>query len=226
MTKVLVIEDDSVLNNQLVELINNQGYTAISCCDGEDGLICASSVDPDLIILDVMLPKRDGFSLLNILRKTSQTPVIMLTAKGAEEERIRGFNQGADDYLAKPFSTSELLLRIKALLRRSGAEAVSENQHTLKFDGLFLDRREHVATIKNQKLELTPTQFRLLWTLLINRGEVLDKAYLHQVVLRRSLGSYDRSLDMHLSRIRRKLRSLDWPEDRIQTVHGKGYCVL
>lgn len=226
MTKVLVIEDDSVLNNQLVDLVSSEGYTAISCCDGEVGLISALSEEPDLIILDVMLPKRDGFSLLNILRKTSQMPVIMLTAKGAEEERIRGFNQGADDYLAKPFSTAELLLRIRALLRRSGAEAVSKDQYILQLDGLFLDRREHVATVKKHKLELTPTQFRLLWTLLLNRGEVLDKAYLHQVVLRRSLGSYDRSLDMHLSRIRRKLRSLDWPEDRIQTVHGKGYCVL
>ncbi len=119
---ILIIEDDQELNNQLAELLCQKGYEVEQCFDGETGLIKASSDHYQLILLDVMLPKRDGFSLLNILRKSSQTPVIMVTAKGAEQERIQGFSQGADDYVAKPFSTTELLFRIEALLRRSSPE--------------------------------------------------------------------------------------------------------
>lgn len=221
---LLIIEDDLVLNQHLKDMLSNQDYLVDNFFDGESGLSAALTNEYDLIILDVMIPKRDGFSLLNILRKTSSTPVIMLTAKGAEEERIKGFSQGADDYLTKPFNSTELLLRIEALLRRSKGDPFVTDVAELNVDEISLDKTKMEAVVNNHELEFTPIQFRLLWTLILHRGQVLSKAFLYQTVLHRNYGSYDRSLDMHLSRIRRKLISAGCRGERIQTVHGEGYC--
>ncbi len=223
---ILVIEDDSVLNQQLAELLTSKGYQVEQCFDGETGLIRASSKLHHLILLDVMLPERDGFSLLNVLRKSCQTPVIMVTAKGAEQEKIQGFSQGADDYVAKPFSTTELLLRIEAILRRSHTKVQDNSQQELIVDGLEINYKTKKVTIHNEVLDFTPIQLKLLWELLLHRGEVLSKAYLYQKVLNKNLGAYDRSLDMHLSRVRRKLNEANWQGQRLQTSHGKGYCLI
>jgi two-component system response regulator PfeR len=173
-----------------------------------------------------MLPILDGLTLLKMLRKTTQVPVIMVTAKGAEQERIEGFSQGADDYVAKPFNTTELILRIEALLRRSVPNAAVENIKTLEADNLFLDAKSFSVTVSEQALDFTPIEFKLLWELFIHRGQVLSKAYLYQQVLNRSLGEYDRSLDMHLSRVRKKLNAVNGPGERLQTSHGKGYSFV
>lgn len=222
--KILIIEDDPILNQQLADFLSESGHSVDTCFNGNDGLLEASKQKHELVLLDIMLPQRDGLSVLNMLRKTSQVPVIILTAKGAEEERIKGLLQGADDYIPKPFNTTELLLRIEALLRRSRplAEVTS---HQLSINGLDLDFILQQAFVKEKPIELTAIQFKLLWELALNRGEVLSKAYLYQQVLKRTLGAYDRSLDMHLSRIRRKLKDNGWQEDRIHTVHGEGYCL-
>lgn len=225
-TKILIVEDDQTLNNQLAHLLKKAGYDVEQSFDGDQGLSMAIKQQHQLILLDVMLPKLDGFSFLSILRKTSQTPIIVLTAKGAEEERIKGFTQGADDYLAKPFNTTELLLRIEALLRRTHQpNEITQNKH-IKIDGLFLDVIKKHAEVNNVTLSLTTIQFNLLWELSLHHGEVLSKAYLSQRVLNKTLGAYDRSLDMHLSRIRRKLNDVNWQGDRLQTAHGKGYCLI
>ncbi|WP_394388870.1 response regulator transcription factor [Shewanella woodyi] len=224
--KILVIEDDKLLNAQLAELLRAKGYLVNQSFDGEDGLLQASSKRYQLILLDVMLPGRDGFSLLKMLRKSCQTPVIMVTAKGAEEERIQGFSQGADDYVAKPFSSTELLLRIEALLRRSHTLKNELISYELILDSLQINYREQKVVVSEQVLEFTPIQFKLLWELLLHRGEVLSKAYLYQKVLNRNIGAYDRSLDMHLSRVRRKLNDANWQGERLQTCHGKGYCLI
>ncbi|NQZ88478.1 MAG: response regulator transcription factor [Colwellia sp.] len=223
---ILVIEDDKVLNHQLTELLTLKGYQVEQCFDGETGLLRASSQQHHLILLDVMLPERDGFSLLKVLRKSCQTPVIMVTAKDAEQERIQGFSQGADDYVAKPFSTAELLLRIEAILRRSHQTVVESSKQELAVDGLTLNIKNQLVFVEDKVLEFTPIQFKLLWELLLNRGEVLSKAYLYQKVLNKNIGAYDRSLDMHLSRVRRKLNDGNWPGERLQTSHGKGYCLV
>lgn len=223
--RVLVVEDDPVLNDQLAQLMACAGYLVDRCFCGESGLELASRHEHQLILLDVMLPQRDGFSLLGILRQTSNVPVIMVTAKGAEEERIMGLSQGADDYLTKPFNTTELLLRVEALLRRSLPEKAHGHGTSCSLDGLLLDRIAQQARAHGKDMGLTPIEFRLLWILLQNRGEILSKAYLSRTVLKRSLGRHDRSLDMHLSRVRRKLKQTGWPETRLQTVHGKGYCL-
>lgn len=226
IAKILIIEDDQILNNQLAHLLKKANYDIDQSFDGEQGLSAAIKQQHQLILLDVMLPKLDGFLFLSILRKTSQTPVIVLTAKGAEEERIKGFTQGADDYLAKPFNTTELLLRIEALLRRTHqTDEVTNNKH-IKIEGLFLDFIQKRAEVNRVAVSLTTIQFNLLWELSLHHAQVLSKAYLSQRILNKTLGAYDRSLDMHLSRIRRKLNDVHWQGDRLQTVHGKGYCLI
>lgn len=224
--KILVIEDDKELNQQLAELLVSRGYDVEQCYDGDNGLHRASSGQHHLILLDVMLPVRDGFSLLAMLRKTCQTPVIMVTAKGAEQEKIQGFSKGVDDYVAKPFSTAELLLRIEALLRRSTDTKIDLTHQKLTIDNLLINNKDQSVYVGSQSLDFTPTQFKLLWELLLHRGEVLTKAYLYQRVLNRTIGAYDRSVDMHLSRVRRKLNNANGPGDRLQTSHGKGYCLI
>lgn len=222
--KILIVEDDQRLNQQMSELVRNAGYGVDACYDGDDGLLAAAKQEHQLMLLDVMLPNRDGISVLSMLRKTSQMPVIIVTAKGAEEERITGLRQGADDYIAKPFNPTELLLRIEALLRRINPSPPPTDQ-SLSIAGLQLNLQTQQAAIEGQLMDLTPIQFKLLWELGLHRGEVLSKAYLSQQVLNRSLGAYDRGLDMHLCRVRRKLNDAGWRGDRLQTVHGEGYCL-
>ena len=150
----------------------------------------------------------------------------MVTAKGAEQEKIQGFSHGADDYVAKPFSTVELLLRIEALLRRSQYVQSELSKIEIQLDGLTINHRQQSVVVNKKTLEFTPIQFKLLWELVLNRDEVLSKAYLYQRVLNRNMAAYDRSLDMHLSRVRRKLNDAKWQGDRLQTSHGKGYCLI
>ncbi|MFT5298794.1 MAG: DNA-binding response OmpR family regulator [Colwellia sp.] len=223
---ILIIEDDKILNQQLTELLTLKGYQVEQCFDGETGLLKASSQQHHLILLDVMLPERDGFSLLKVLRKSSKTPVIIVTAKNAEQERIQGFSQGADDYVSKPFSSVELILRIEAILRRSHHQVAESSNQELTVDGLTINIEKQLVFVEDKVLEFTPIQFKLLWELLLNRGEVLSKAYLYQKVLNKNIGAYDRSLDMHLSRVRRKLNEGNWQGERLKTSHGKGYCLV
>lgn len=222
--KILIIEDDQLLNNQINEILNNSQFSVTQCFDGEAGLEKALNQKFDLILLDVLLPKLDGFSVLKRLRVCRNTPVIMITACGAEEERIKGFNRGADDYLPKPFNIEELMLRINALLRRTmNNKQTAFKTSQLSVDLFSLDKHILQVTYDKQTLLLTSIEFNLLWILLENQDEVLSKPYLYQAVLEREFSTYDRSLDMHISRIRRKLIGLGMFADRIKTVHGKGY---
>lgn len=168
------------------------------------GLFAALQQSFDLILLDILIPSLDGLSVLNQLRKTKQTPVMMITASGAEQERIEGYRTGADDYLPKPFNFTEMLLRIEALLRRSSRDVAAHSQPSkLQIGDLRLNRVNQGVNIGQLTLELTPIQFKLLWTLAENQGEILSKAFLYQCVLDRPFSRYDRSLDMHLSRVRK-----------------------
>lgn len=225
VTNILVIEDDEILNEQLTKLLSSKGYNVVQSFEGEQGLSFALSGQYQLILLDVMLPKLDGFSLLKILRKSCQTPVIMVTARGAEQERIQGFSQGADDYVSKPYNQTELLLRVEALLRRSQNIQVETTDNEITLDNLTINFKEQKVLVGTELLDFTPIQFKLLWELLVHRGEVLSKAYLYQRILNRNMTAYDRSLDMHLSRVRRKLNDGNWSGERLQTSHGKGYCL-
>ena len=222
--KVLLIEDDTTLNNYLTDLLTKSGYIVEQCFDGISGLKLAQTHQHQLILLDKMLPKLDGVSLLKSLRETSQQPVIMISAKGAEEERILGLTHGADDYVAKPFNSQELLLRIKGLLRRSQPQTQAKRQVEIAIDGLTLNAAKQQILVNNKEVEFTTIQFKLLWELISQQNKIISKADLYQIVLNKKLGAYDRSLDMHLSRVRRKLNEANWLGERLQTVHGKGYC--
>src|SRR5690606_11880864 len=223
--QILIVEDDPELSDQLSGLLRNRGYRIQQQFSGEDGLIAALSGSFDLILLDVLLPRMDGFAVLNHLRKTRQPPVMMLTACGAEEERIVGFSKGADDYVPKPFNLTELLLRIDALLRRAtGFRNTRSDRKELVIDNLTLNRQQQTVEANGIGITLTPIQFKLLWTLMLHQHEVLSKPYLYRLVLEREFSRYDRSLDMHLSRVRRKLIDAGIAADRLQTVHGTGYC--
>ena len=222
--KVLLIEDDTTLNNYLADLLVKSGYIVEQCFDGLSGLKLAQSQQHQLILLDKMLPQLDGVSLLKTLRETSQQPVIMVSAKGAEEERILGLSHGADDYIAKPFNSQELLLRIESLLRRSQPAIPQQKQREITIDGLTLNAAKQLVYVNEQPIEMTTIQFKLLWELVSNQYQTVSKADLYQSVLNKKLGAYDRSLDMHLSRVRRKLNEANWLGERLQTVHGKGYC--
>ncbi|MEP2654026.1 MAG: response regulator transcription factor [Paraglaciecola sp.] len=221
---ILIVEDDLVLNDQLAELLRGKGFLIDQCHDGQQGLLSAVKHKFDLILLDVLLPSLNGFSVLNTLRKTSQTPVMMLTACGAEQERIEGYSKGADDYLPKPFNLMELMLRIDVLLRRTGASSEQPfTKNILIVNDLTLNKTGQRIRYQEHNIVLTPIQFRLLFTLVENQSEVLSKAYLYQTVLERSYSQYDRTLDMHLSRVRKKLVEAGMPPERLATVHGKGY---
>ncbi|KAA0695080.1 DNA-binding response regulator [Halopseudomonas laoshanensis] len=227
-SRILIIEDDLTLSAQLCSLLKTQGYLTQTSHEGEAGLQMALNDRADLVLLDVKLPDLNGFALLRRLREHRQLPVIMLTACGAEEERIRGLRHGADDYLSKPFNLLELQLRIDAVLRRTRSPESQrlEQQWRLDVDGLTLDRRIGQASYGQRSLELTPIQFKLLWHLLTHRGETLSKPYLYRSVLEREFSRYDRSLDMHISRIRRRLTDMGMAADRLQTLHGRGYSFV
>lgn len=222
--RVLVVEDDCEINNQLSQLLSERGYQVDQAFDGESALQHAALTTYQLVLLDITLPKRDGLSVMKTLRADSSVPVIMVSAKGAEEERIQGLSSGADDYIAKPFNSMELVLRIEAVLRRCSPTDSMDSVEELAIEGLRLFKREGRARIQDRHVDLTPIQFKLLWTLLSSKGEILSKASLYQTVLNRPMGAYDRSLDMHLSRVRKKLTAAGWQGDRLETIHGKGYC--
>lgn len=222
--RILIIEDDLTLSEQVAGLLRSKGFIVDQCTDGQQGLLTALREKFDLILLDVLLPTTNGFSVLHRLREARQTPVMMLTACGAEQERIEGYSKGADDYLSKPFNFKEMLLRIEALLRRANWRSETTVQrHAIVIDELSLCRRNQKICFADQPIDVTPIQFRLLWVLTEKQGQVLSKAYLYQVVLERAFSRYDRSLDMHLSRVRRKLVEAGMSSERLVTVHGKGY---
>ncbi len=223
-TKILIIEDDITLNKQIAALLKDRGFDVHQCHDGNQGLVTALRERFDLILLDVLLPNLNGFSLLSQLRKRKQTPVIMVTACGAEQERIKGYSNGADDYMPKPFSFVEMMLRIEALLRRSlNVKSNEVTRNSIVVDEITLDRRNLKVNFAGKALDLTSTQFKLLWVLLENQNEVLSKPLLYQTVLERSFSRYDRSLDMHMSRVRKKLIEAGMSPTRLATQHGKGY---
>jgi two-component system response regulator PfeR len=223
--RILIIEDDLELNNQVTALLRKQKYYVHQCTDGEAGLTAALTMSFDLILLDVRLPHKDGFSILASLRTHKNTPVIIVTACGAEEERINGFRQGADDYLAKPFNITELLFRIEAILRRTLTEPATVKQtKQLDVDLLQLNKHDMSIFYDQQSIKITAIQFKLLWVLVAHQHEVLSKPFLYPLVLEREFSLYDRSLDMHLSRIRKKLIAAGMSANRIETAHGRGYC--
>jgi len=221
--RILIIDDDAELGAMLVEFLAKEGWAIELAHDGRTGLEAALQSSPDAVVLDVMLPGMSGFELLRKLRQSSSVPVIMLTARGEETDRIVGLELGADDYLPKPFNPRELAARLRAILRRQGSSA---DAALLEIEGLRLDRQARRVTLDGQVLSLTGAEYAVLQQLMEAAGSVVSKDELCQQALGRELLPFDRSIDTHISRLRGKLAQLPGGQTRIEAVRGRGYVLL
>ena len=217
---ILMVDDDAELCALVAEYLGGNGFRVVTEHEGSSGLRAALRGRPDLVILDVMLPVIDGFEVLRQLRMRSTVPVIMLTARVEEVDRVRGFGEGADDYLVKPFAAAELLGRVRAVLRRtSGAPApLPSSMHSGR---LRLDAQAQEAFWNDAALNLTPSEFAILDVLTRASGRVVSRDELSAVLHQREATPYERSLDVHVSHLRKKLEAFEGTI--IRTVRGVGY---
>lgn len=224
--RVLLIDDDQALCAMLAEYLYIEGMHVTMTHDGETGLAEALGADHDIVVLDVMLPDLSGTEVLRHIRKKGDLPVMMLTARGDELDRIVGLELGADDYLSKPFNPRELLARLHAVLRRTLAPpSTGEDRHAAA-KGLTLSAVGRYAAWQGKPLKLTSTEFNVLEAIFRNAGNIVTKSDLAELVLGHSLVPYERSIDMHISNLRHKLGRLSDGRSPIQTVHGKGYLFV
>ena len=226
MDEILVIDDDTELCELLSDYLHSEGYAVRLAHHGPQGLSAALAGKPGLVVLDVMLPGMSGFEVLRSLRAGSTVPVLMLTARGEDIDRIIGLELGADDYLPKPFNPRELLARIRAILRRSEVAAEAGEgwqERRLAVGDLLLDPGARTVLQGGSGVELTAVEFSLLHELLRAAGRVVSREALAERVLGRKLSSFDRSIDVHISSLRKKLGHEVFGMERIKTVRGVGY---
>lgn len=234
--KILVVEDEPTLVETLTYNLERQGYTVFACGDGHDALQIAKTQRPDLVVLDVMLPSIDGFEVCRMLRQEMNIPIIMLTARSSEVDKIVGLEVGADDYLAKPFSMRELLARIKAHLRRvrllraeiglengSAGAQDSATVNRFAFDNLVVDVQRREVKVNDELLRLKPMEFELLHFLALNHGIVLSRDQILESVWGWDFSGGSRTVDVHVRWLREKIEEKPAEPTRIITVRGIGY---
>jgi DNA-binding response OmpR family regulator len=219
---VLLIDDDVELCSMLIEYLGKNGFHVSAAHRGDMGLKVARERCWSLILLDVMLPGMDGFEVLKQIRTTSNVSVLLLTARGEDVDRIVGLEIGADDYLPKPFNPRELLARMRAILRRS-ATTTPDESGVLRVQRLELDPAARKVVQNGKKLDLTDIEFALLEALMRSPGKVVAREELSESVLGRRFDPFDRSLDMHISRLRRKLAQGSSIDEQVKTIRGSGY---
>ncbi len=225
MTRLLLVDDDVELATMLADYLNREGFSVETAHDGRVGMERALSGEFALAVLDVMMPLKSGIDILNQIRQRSNLPVVMLTAKGDDADRIVGLELGADDYVAKPCTARELCARIRAILRRVEATTAGPRE-PICVGELVITPETRLATWKGVQLELTSTEFSLLEVLARNAGQTVSKQELSAEGLGRPLAKFDRSIEVHLSRIREKLGPREDGRSSIQTVHRRGYVYL
>lgn len=226
MPEVLVVDDDVELAELLADLLEQEGFSVDAVHDGQSGLNRATSKPYALVILDVMLPRLSGFEVLTRLRQTSKVPVLMLTARGEDVDRIVGLEMGADDYLPKPFNPRELVARVRAIHRRAANTLpAAESPASLVVDDLALAPAARRVMIRGEEVKLTTAEYDLLEVLVKAAGTVVSREELARVVLGRKVGAFDRAIDMHVSNLRRKLGPSRSGSDRIKTVRNAGYIL-
>jgi two-component system, OmpR family, response regulator CpxR len=226
MPRVLIIDDDRDLTAMLAEYLTPEGFVVETVHSGEDGLAAALATEYSLIILDVMLPRINGLEVLRRFRTRSACPVIMLTARGQDIDRIVGLEIGADDYLAKPFNARELLARMHAVLRRSKGSGASpaEGDSVLAVGDVVIDVRARTVRRGGEPVELTSLEFELLKVLMSAAGGVVSREALFEQVLRREYNVFDRSIDNHVSSLRKKLGPRVGDAERIRSIRNAGYA--
>ncbi len=220
--RILVIDDDVELCSLVSEYLRPEGFQVESAHDGNSGLNRALSGEHTLVVLDVMLPRLNGFDVLRKMRDSSRIPVLLLTARGEDVDRIVGLEIGADDYLPKPFNPRELVARIRAILRRTRGKGEAPVPEAIKVGDVELDPATRSVLHNGKPVELTSVEFGLLQVLLREAGRVVTREALVDEVLGRKFSPFDRSIDMHVSKVRKKLGDSS-AEDYIKTIRGAGY---
>lgn len=214
--RLLVVEDEPDLLSGLLRAFRDEGYAVDGAADGHLGLFKALNNEYDAIVLDIMLPGLDGWSIIEKLRQTHRTPVLMLTARDTVHDRIRGLNTGADDYLVKPFDVEELLARVQALIRRSATQAVSQ----ISIGDILIDTVSRTVTRGDELISLTAREYSLIEYLALHRGEVVSRSGLYEHLFDENENTLSNLLDVHVSNIRRKIG-----REFITTRRGHGYCI-
>jgi DNA-binding response OmpR family regulator len=224
VSTILVVEDERDLSNLVRRHLEDEGHRVVQSFDGPSGVLAASQERPDLIVLDWMLPKLDGLEVCRRIRRDSIVPILMLTARSEEIDRVLGLEVGADDYLTKPFSIRELLARVRALLRRieldQAGRASEPTQPVLQAGTLRVDLTQHLVSVEGRPIDLTPREFELLALLVGHPGRAFARDYLMEKVWGYDAGGSDRTVDTHVLRLRKKLGEVG---ERVETVWGIGY---
>ena len=224
--KILIVDDEKPIVDSIKYTLYKEGYDVVVSYDGEDALEKVKKENPDLIILDIMLPKLSGLEVCRIIRRTSNVPIIMLTAKGEDMDKVIGLELGADDYVPKPFSMRELVARIKAVLRRTKLPVtLAKTKERLEFDDVLIDIKGRTVTKRGVQIDLSPKEFDLLVTLAENEGRVMSREYLLSHVWGEDFYGDDRTVDVHIRWLREKLEDDPSNPKYIQTVRGIGYIL-
>lgn len=221
MKTILIVEDEQTISRVLAVYMKHEGYEVVQAYDGGEGLSIFTQSKPDLVLLDVMLPEMDGWEILKEIRKISACPVIMLTALGEIDYRLKGLNHGADDYISKPFVGEEVVARVNAVLRRSSNVLETENEK--QFGSLKINMDSHVVTVNGEKVVLTPKDLNLLIFLVARPNRTFTREDLIENVWGMDYDGSDRAVDLSIKRIRQSLA--DWPAEQgeIRTLRGLGY---
>jgi len=221
--RVLIVDDDAKIVELVKMYLARDGYGVLTAFDGTNALKIARESHPDLIVLDIMLPGVDGLEICRILREESSVPIVLLTAKTTEQDRIIGLDLGADDYVTKPFSPKELAARIRAVFRRTAAEAQDMGPEELKFGKLAINFLKHEAYLNSKSINLTPVEFKLLGVMIREPNRVFSRGQIIEKVLGYDFDGFDRTIDVHILNLRRKLEPDASHPKYIKTVYGSGY---
>lgn len=214
--RILIVEDEPDLRSALTRALRDEDYAVDAADNGEDGLFNAESTDYDAIVLDVMMPRMDGWEVLKKLRKSKKTPVLMLTARDQSRDRVKGLDTGADDYVVKPFDLPELLARLRALIRRSAGKTTN----VIEIGDVSVDTAARVISLKGKPQELTAREYQLVEFMALHRGEVVTRTQLYEHLFDENDSSLSNLLDVHVSNVRKKLGA-----EFITTRRGHGYCI-
>lgn len=221
MLKILIVDDNKQITSILAEYAKKHGYKPIIAFDGIEALDKFYQEKPDIILLDVMMPKKDGFDVCKDIRKESNVPIIMVTARGEDFEKIMGLEIGADDYIVKPFSPNEVMARVQAIMRRIDVE--KESSQKIVFDNLVINFSTYQVLVNNKKVSLTKKEFEILWTLTSNKNMVFSRDKLLNAVWGYDYFGDNRTVDSHIKRLRAKLDKFEHPNWSIKTIWGVGY---
>jgi len=214
--RILIVEDEPDLLRSIAQALREEGYAVDTAPDGEDGFYKAENYDYDAIVLDVMLPKMDGWEILKRLRKIKKTPVLMLTARDQTRDRVRGLDTGADDYLVKPFDLDELFARLRAIIRRSA----NKTTNVVEIGEIKIDTALRNVFVRDKPVELTAREYALVEFLALHRGEVVTRTQLYEHLFDEDDSTMSNLLDVHVSNVRKKLGA-----EFITTRRGHGYCI-